>query len=110
MKRKVEKNISEFNKDVNAHGRYVYTDQTVYSLFTARKRQFDVIIETITENFDKKINILDVGCGDGTFVFQLWKTLKPKYIMGVDAAKQAVDSAKKRIPSKIKNKISFKQV
>lgn len=43
-------------------------------------------------------NVLDIGCGDGFFTFQLSKLSKVKKVTGVDISKIAISSAKEKYP------------
>lgn len=108
MKRITEKNIKVFEKDVKAGGKYQYTDFDKYSAYIATKRQSIEIIRLLKDIYKKNFTILDVGCGDGTFTFEIYDEIKPKRIVGFDNAKLAVQAAQKRVKSKDKAKISFK--
>ncbi|OGH04044.1 MAG: hypothetical protein A2W22_00255 [Candidatus Levybacteria bacterium RBG_16_35_11] len=107
MKIKKEKSVSAFNRDVSLKGRYLYTTEEAYSLRVSRERQVKEIIDTILENYKRRLKVLDIGCGDGTFALILIKAISPKYILGFDPAKKGVESAKKRLPKKYSGKIEF---
>lgn len=108
MKKRIkEKNVEQFNKDVKNLGGYVYTDQNIYSAVTASRKQSDEILKAIKSRFIKTIRIIDVGSGDGTYTFELFKELNPKEIVGFDFAKDAVEIANKRIKKKDKERIKF---
>jgi SAM-dependent methyltransferase len=96
-----------YNQDIEKKGKYLYTDKRNYSSYIATKKQTSEIINLIKEKLGKKISILDIGCGDGTFTLDYFIGLKPKTIFGFDLADKAVAVAKKAIPSNQKNKISF---
>jgi len=107
MKIRKEKNIEQFNKDVNNLGGYAYTDQNIYSAVTASKKQSEEILEVIKSQFKKPLRIIDVGSGDGTYTFELFEKLNPKVIVGFDFAKEGVKIANERIKKKAANKIKF---
>src|SRR3989344_626004 len=95
MKKK-EKNISEFNKDVKKSGRYVYTNFQEYSFFRATKRQTNELNALLRKISKKKIKILDVGCGDGTFTIEMYKSNMVKQLVGFDSAEDAIRIARKK--------------
>ena len=59
----------------------------------------EIILENIPENHQGKINILDIGCGEGYYTGNLKKFLenenKESEIIGIDISKEAVISASK---------------
>lgn len=105
---KKEKNVKVFNKDVINGGGYVYTDKNKYSSVIARQRQFDEIVKVLVKYFSKNITILDVGCGDGAYTFDLIKKIKPRYVLAFDYADKAIEAAKKKTPMKYEKKVTFK--
>ena len=107
MKRKKEKNIHAFNEDIKSHGRYQYTDFKKFSAYIATKRQSEALIKLLKENTKENINILDVGCGDGTFTFEILKKVNPKRIIGFDNAQSAIRVANNAVRAKDREKIKF---
>ena len=59
----------------------------------------EIILRNIPENSDKKINILDIGCGEGYYTGNLKNFLNekniPNEIIGIDISKEAVISGAK---------------
>lgn len=59
----------------------------------------EIILKNIPENSDKKINILDIGCGEGYYTGNLKNFLDKNNIqneiIGIDISKEAVISASK---------------
>lgn len=106
-KRIIEKNVDQFNKDVKSLGAYAYTNQNIYSAITAGKKQSEGILKAVRSQVKKPRKIIDIGSGDGTYTFELFKELRPKEIVGFDFAKEAVEIANKRIKRKDKGKIKF---
>ena len=97
MKR--EKNIHQFSLDAKTNEGYIYTTKGSLSSQMANKRLTDVTIELI-KSFKNK-TIIDIGCGDGTYTLELLAK-KPKYILGIDPAEEAIKKAKKD-KKKLKN-------
>jgi ubiquinone/menaquinone biosynthesis C-methylase UbiE len=107
MKRKKEKNIQAFNKDIKIMGQYLYTDFQKYSAYVATKRQSRELIRLMRGVRKEELTILDVGCGDGVFTFELFKEIKPKKIIGFDSARSAIEVANKKVEVKDRGKIIF---
>ena len=107
MKRKKEKNIHTFNEDIKSKGRYQYTDVNKFSAYLATKRQSEELIKLLKENTKENINILDVGCGDGTFTFEIFEKVNPKKILGFDRAQSAIKVANDAVKIKDRKKITF---
>ena len=58
------------------------------------KKLYDKIVNIIVKNFNGKINILDLGCGEGTHTMNILNNLKQDYMYyGFDYAKVAIDMA-----------------
>ena len=89
---KKEKNISQFSQDAKTNQGYLYTTKSSLSSQIANKRLTDVTLDLI-KNFRNK-TIIDIGCGDGTYTFELLAK-KPKYILGIDPARGAIKKANK---------------
>jgi ubiquinone/menaquinone biosynthesis C-methylase UbiE len=96
-----------YNQDVTTHGGYVYTTSQSYSAVLATQKQTDEIHALINRFFSKPISILDMGCGDGTYTFQMAMVVHPKKITGFDMSEQAIRTAKKHIPNNKKSTITF---
>jgi ubiquinone/menaquinone biosynthesis C-methylase UbiE len=107
MPRQKEKNIQQFNADIKAGGRYQYTNFDKFSAYVATKRQTDELIGFIKQYNPSVKSILDVGCGDGTFTFEIFELVKPKKIVGFDSAKSAIRVANKTVKKIDKKKITF---
>lgn len=107
MKRKEEKNIHVFNEDIKSNGRYRYTDCKKFSAYIATKRQSKELIKLLKENTKKDITILDVGCGDGTFTFEILEKVNPRKIVGFDNAQSAIQVANNKVGAKDRKKIEF---
>jgi len=91
-----------FNQDVVLNGGYMYTTNALLSSKMANDRLTDATIKIISLEGKK---VIDVGCGDGTYTYELYKRSKPKEIVGVDAAKEAIRLA--QVLYKNHNKLKF---
>ena len=107
MKRKKEKNIHTFNEDIESTGKYQYTDFKKFSAYIATKRQSEELIKLLKENTKENVNILDVGCGDGTFTFEIFEKVNPRKIVGFDNAQSAIKVANNAVRAKDREKIKF---
>lgn len=107
MRKKKEKNIYSFNEDIENNGQYQYTNFNKYSAYIATKKQSEELIKLLKERSSKNISILDVGCGDGTFTFEILEKVNPKRIVGFDYAQSAIRVANNAIEVKDRNKIKF---
>lgn len=101
-----EKNIEQFNNDINNHNGYIYSLSKL-SAEIATKRQTDEIIKLIKKHYKNKLKILDLGCGDGKMTMELYRYLSPNLIIGIDAAENAINLANKNTPRNLKNIIRF---
>lgn len=104
---KKEKNISTFNSDVDVTGKYLYTTNRVSSRLATSRQSLEVI-RMIKTYIGTGKRILDVGSGDGTYTFEIFKTTLPKLIVGFDPAEKAVQHSSHQVPSALKRKIIFK--
>src|SRR3990172_8016924 len=87
-----EKNIQKFNSDVAASAGYVYTSDDRLSSRLANERLSEAVREAARLEGKR---VIDVGCGDGKYTMELLSG-SPAYVLGVDAAKSAVDAAAKK--------------
>ncbi len=107
---KKNKNAAKiFNKDINSCGSYVYTRKEIFSANLVHQRITDKIIEIISNHFPKEINILDIGCGDGTYTLEIYNKIKPNMILGFDPATKAIASAQLKVSKKLSKKIIFRE-
>jgi 2-polyprenyl-3-methyl-5-hydroxy-6-metoxy-1,4-benzoquinol methylase len=95
------KNI--FNNDIKKNGGYYYNCQKILSNFIAGKIETDQIVFFV-KNLQSK-NIVDLGCGDGTYTKILLKNCNSiKKILAIDIAEEAIKIAKKKNNS---NKLEY---
>lgn len=107
MKTKKEKNINVFNKDVQENAGYIYTSNKILSAKIATAKQTGELTKYIKKFFPKDIGIVDIGCGDGKHTVELFKSISPGLIVGIDPAKEAIATAKKRVGNNHKDRIFF---
>jgi 2-polyprenyl-3-methyl-5-hydroxy-6-metoxy-1,4-benzoquinol methylase len=91
MKNRKEKNILKFDQDILEFSGYEYTSTNQISSKFANERITNEILN-LSDMSNK--TVIDVGCGDGTYTKELIKG-KPKYVLGIDPATQAINFAKK---------------
>lgn len=80
-----------FDQDVILNGGYLYTTNAPLSSRLANERLTQAAINMTSL---KKKSILDVGCGDGTYTFKLYKKCSPGKIVGIDSSRNAIRLAK----------------
>lgn len=82
-----------FESDVNSIGRYVYTgDGASTSASFANARQSQLVADGVLALNGS--TLLDVGCGDGTYTWELAEHF-PLAVTGIDPASNAIEVAKK---------------
>lgn len=99
----LKNNVEKFNQDVSDNGGYGYiTDKLSCRLSNQRISQGVASIYDFTNK-----SILDVGCGDGTFVFE-FADLGCKSVLGIDASANAVALCNKKAQEKqLEGRFSF---
>jgi ubiquinone/menaquinone biosynthesis C-methylase UbiE len=90
MQLPLDKNVNTFNEDVDENQGYRYTTNAQLSSKMANKRLSDASL-AIT-NF-AGTNVIDIGCGDGTYTFEIYDRGKVARIHGIDPADKAVEFA-----------------
>lgn len=85
--------IHKYDEDVIKFGGYLYTVSPKLSSQIANKRLTEASLEMLSLANKK---VLDIGCGDGTYTYELFKGGKPRLILGVDLSKEAIFMAKKK--------------
>lgn len=94
----VSENINQFDLDVESNQGYLYTTRAPKSSKLANERLTEVTKSTIGKMEGKKV--IDVGCGDGTYTYKLYRWGKPKIMVGIDASREAISLAQKRFGKK----------
>ncbi len=87
--------VSEFNADIQANNGYLYTNNAPFSSQIANSR-----ITAATSTFIHKDlkTIIDIGCGDGTYTYELQSCFTEISFTGIDPAAAAIELAKKKFP------------
>ena len=88
-----EKNVAPFDADVRTNEGYLYTTNARWSSILANRRLTDVTREMVALGGRQ---VIDVGCGDGTYAHELFASCAPASMVGVDAAAEAVAIANRR--------------
>lgn len=83
-----------FDADVDDHGGYRYSSDAPLSSRLATQRMVDACLE-IADFHGRRV--LDVGCGDGVFTFQMYDRAAPESVVAVDLAERALASARSRV-------------
>lgn len=90
----LEKNIASFNQDVEKFKSYAYTTTNRFSSIVANSRISKIITDLV--NIEGK-DVIDIGCGDGTYSLELFHMGKPRSIFGFDPSRMAIKLAKTKI-------------
>lgn len=69
------------------------------SFYFAERKVREIIRHVKRKGFGKRINILDLGCGDGLSTFYLKKYFPEAFVYGLDISRESIKAAlKKNIP------------
>ena len=82
---------SPFDIDASLNGGYLYTTQARLSSIVANHRLTLAILNSVRLAGKK---VIDIGCGDGVYTFELYRNARPKKLFGVDSSKKAIKLAK----------------
>ena len=93
MNQKSNPNIEAFQNDVVSNGGYQYTTNAPLSSQMANERLTKATIDSA--NFIGA-NLIDIGCGDGTYTFELLSRGNAKSVVGIDPATDAINLANKK--------------
>ena len=86
------KNVDVFDRDALANDGYLYTHNARLSCRLATQRSTDAILAT---HCFRDRSVVDVGCGDGFYTFRWWDLGRPKALVGIDPASEAIAIANK---------------
>jgi SAM-dependent methyltransferase len=89
----IKKNVEVFNADIRASAGYQYTSDSVYSAVVANQRITAATLERIGPDVE---TVLDLGCGDGTYTAEILRARPLLRIVGIDAAREAIEEARRR--------------
>lgn len=96
MSTQANPNIDAFQKDVVTNGGYQYTTNAPISAQFANER---LTIATLQAASLENKKLLDIGCGDGTYSFELLNRGRASSILGIDPASEAITIANKKAGS-----------
>ncbi|HEY1013431.1 MAG TPA: class I SAM-dependent methyltransferase [Herpetosiphonaceae bacterium] len=83
----VDANAAPFNRDVLANQGYLYTANASLSSRLANQRLTAAALELADLG---RQQVIDIGCGDGTYTFELYDAARPASLTAVDAAHEAI--------------------
>lgn len=89
----IKRNVQEFDHDVIDNGGYRYTSNAPYSSIVSNKRITDET-EKIIRSLTGVKDVIDIGCGDGTYTKELKQRMPHISFYGFDPAKAAIEVAK----------------
>jgi 2-polyprenyl-3-methyl-5-hydroxy-6-metoxy-1,4-benzoquinol methylase len=88
-----EHNVGQFEKDILANDGYLYTTNARKSSLMANQRLSDITREMVELRGRR---VVDVGAGDGTYTYEIFAACKPAFMVGVDAAANAINTATRK--------------
>lgn len=83
--------VDPFNRDVDGHGAYRYTDPRRRSCAYANERFTRVILEAAGVEGKR---VVDIGCGDGTYTEALLTRGRAASVLGIDPAVAGIERAR----------------
>ncbi len=81
-----------FDEDVEKHGAYRYTNVEISSAAYVNNRFSEVILSSLDL---RGKNVVDVGCGDGTYTAVLRAKGGASHVLGIDPAAKAIERARR---------------
>jgi ubiquinone/menaquinone biosynthesis C-methylase UbiE len=88
-----ERIVEAFNEDVLSNEGYLYTTNASLSSRLANRRLTELALHAA--NF-RGARVLDVGCGDGSYSFDVYDEGSPTSMVGIDPASNAIEIARSR--------------
>jgi len=99
-----ERNIDQFNRDVESNSGYLYSTSDRLSCQLANARMTRAILELADL---RGLRVLDIGCGEGSYSIELLDGGAAE-VVGVDAAETAIGLANRRFEDR--SEIQFRTV
>lgn len=93
MAKPLKNDVEVFDNDCTENGGYLYSVEAPLSSQLANARMTELSIKL--GEFGGA-NVLDVGCGDGTYSMKLLELGRASFVTGIDPAKNAVAFAKEK--------------
>jgi SAM-dependent methyltransferase len=88
-------NVVTFARDVQSTGGYAYTQDSQFSCVAANRRLTDATVQAMDPTVRQ---VLDVGCGDGTYTQALQNAFPLAHFTGFDPAEAAIARAHRTYP------------
>lgn len=101
-----KKKINRFDQDVTSYGGYLYTIELSKKSSKLANKRLTEITKLMTREIRGK-KVIDIGCGDGTYTYELYRWGKPKIMVGIDISREAINLARKKFGRR-KNGLVFK--
>ena len=83
-----------FDRDVESNQGYLYTENAPLSSCLANRRLTDATLSLIDLHGQQ---VVDIGCGDGTYTFELYHRAQPSRMAGIDFTQKAIDLANSKV-------------
>jgi 2-polyprenyl-3-methyl-5-hydroxy-6-metoxy-1,4-benzoquinol methylase len=98
-----EKNIEQFSSDIESNKGYLYTDRERLSCVMSNRRISEEVLR-LADLKDK--SVIDIGCGDGTYTFEL-SSSGAGNVLGVDASEAAIMLANEKASAEGYDNLAF---
>ncbi|HEV2088921.1 MAG TPA: class I SAM-dependent methyltransferase [Cryptosporangiaceae bacterium] len=92
--RPMDPSVDPFTADIAANAGYLYTTNATLSSRLANRRLTDA---SVAVGDFAGHRVVDIGCGDGTYTFDLFEATGPSGITGLDPAEHAVRVAHRKV-------------
>lgn len=86
--------VAAFAHDIETNAGYLYSTNARLSSVMANRRITDITLAVA--DFRGK-RVLDIGCGDGTYSFELFDRGQPLSMHGIDPAREAIGIARQKV-------------
>lgn len=84
-------------KDNELYSANLFYNRRLFIQHGFYQKMNDIIIDIIKKKFQKPI-ILDLGCGEGTFGYNIKKEIENSFILGIDLSKAGISLASDYLP------------
>jgi len=91
----IKRNVQEFDRDAINNGGYQYTNNAPYSSIVSNKRITDETTKII-KTLKTVRELVDIGCGDGTYTNELKQEMPQITFYGFDPSSAAIKIARER--------------
>ncbi len=83
----------------------------IKKVLVAQTKSLGIVEAPIVEDLMKKHRcrtVLDIGCGEGSFLLQMARRLKGVHFLGIDHSQLAVDDALRNLRGQLKRRVEFR--